>query len=277
LRYKAVCETSAAAGVLSGVQAFEEAKMRRVINLAWWAWAGLVTLTPAHAGEVLVAVAANFAGPFHQIASVFQAETGHVAKAAVGSTGQFYAQIKAGAPFEVLLAAADATPRKLEAEGMAVKGQRFTYAKGRLVLWSARAGLVDEQGAVLKQGGFAHLAVANPRLAPYGAAGMATLKALGLSEALMPKIVQGDNIAQTYQFIATGNADLGVVALSQVKQPDMPVVGSHWLVPAKLYAPILQDAILLKKGEGNPAAAAFLKFLRGDRARVVIQAYGYDI
>jgi molybdate transport system substrate-binding protein len=231
----------------------------------------------AQADEVKVAVAANFAGPFQKIAADFAAETGHSAVVSTGSTGKFYTQIKEGAPFEVLLAADNETPQKLEDEGLAVKGQHFTYAKGKLVLWSAKAGYVDAQGDVLKKGAFEHLALANSKLAPYGAAGVETLKALGLYDALAPKIVQGDNIAQALQFIATGNAELGFVALSQVAPPDKPVSGSMWVVPAKFYAPILQDAALLKKGEHNAAAAALLKYLKGDKAKAVIKSYGYEL
>lgn len=238
---------------------------------------GSIWAMAAHAGEVQVAVAANFAGPFNKIAAIFQAETGHVTRAAVGSTGKFYAQIREGAPFEVLLSADQDTPRRLADEGLAIKGQGFTYAKGKLVLWSAKEGLVDGKGLVLKKGAFNRLALANPKLAPYGAAGMETLKALGVLDAVTPKLVQGDNIAQTFQFIATGNAELGFVALSQVAPPDKPAGGTYWVVPAKLYSPILQDAALLKKGEGNPAAVAFLKFLQSDKARIVIKAFGYDI
>jgi molybdate transport system substrate-binding protein len=231
----------------------------------------------AQAEEVQVAVAANFAGPFTKIAADFAAETGHKAISITGSTGKFYTQIKEGAPFEVLLAADDETPKKLEDEGLAVKGQRFTYAKGKLVLWSAQPGLVDNQGEVLRKGTFARLALANPKVAPYGAAGIETLKAMGVYEAIAPKIVQGDNIAQAQQFVATGNVELGFVALSQVAPPDRPAVGSWWVVPAKLYTPILQDAALLKKGEQNAAAVALMKYLRGDKARAVIKSYGYEL
>ena len=246
---------------------------RRAVILAL----GSIWALSVQAGEVQVAVAANFAGPFQKIAAVFQAETGHTTKVSVGSTGKFHTQIKEGAPFEVLLAADQETPKKLEDEGLAAKGQGFTYAKGKLVLWSAKEGFADCKGAVLKKGSFSHLAVANPKLAPYGAAGLETLKALGLTDALTPKIVQGDNIAQTFQFIATGSAELGFVALSQVASPDKPAGGAYWLVPAKLYAPILQDATLLKKGEGNAAAAALLKFLQGDKAHIIIKAFGYEL
>lgn len=241
-----------------------------VVALCGLAWS-------ARADEVQVAVAANFAGPFQKIAALFAADTGHTAVAITGSTGKFYTQIKEGAPFEVLLAADDETPKRLEDEGLAVKGQRFTYAKGKLALWSAKASFVDDKGEVLGKGIFAHLALANPKLAPYGAAGVEVLKALGLYDTLAPKIVQGDNIAQAQQFIATGNAELGFVALSQVAPPDKPAVGSVWLVPVKLYTPILQDAALLKKGERNAAAVALLSYLKGDKARGVIKAYGYDL
>lgn len=231
----------------------------------------------ALADEVQVAVAANFAGPFQTIAAGFAAETGHKAVAITGSTGKFYTQVKEGAPFEVLLAADDETPKKLEDEGLAVKGKRFTYAKGKLVLWSSKAGVVDDKGQILRKGGFAKLALANPRLAPYGAAGVEALKALGLYDAVAAKIVQGDNIAQTYQFVSTGNADVGFVALSQVSPPGKPAVGSWWVVPASLYAPILQDATLLKKGEGHAAAEALLKYLQSDKAKAVIKSYGYEL
>lgn len=231
----------------------------------------------AQAADVQVAVAANFAGPFQKIAADFAAETGHTAISITGSTGKFFTQIKEGAPFEVLLAADDETPKKLEDAGLTVKGQRFTYAKGKLALWSASAGYVDAQGAVLSKGAFNRLAIANPKLAPYGAAAVEALKALGLYDSLLPKIVQGDNIAQTQQFIATGNVELGFVALSQVQVPGKAAVGSWWVIPAKLYAPILQDAVLLQKGQTNPAASALLHYLQSDKARAVIRSYGYEL
>jgi molybdate transport system substrate-binding protein len=245
-----------------------------------WMWAGgalCAAMLSAQADEVQVAVAANFAGPFQKIASDFAADTGHKAVIITGATGKFYTQIQSGAPFEVLLAADDETPKKLETEGLAVKGQHFTYAKGTLVLWSAKPGFVDNKGEVLIKGSFEHLAVANPKLAPYGAAGVEALKALGVYDSVVAKLVQGDNIAQTLQFVATGNAELGFVALSQVAPPDKPAVGSWWVVPAKLYSPILQDAALLKKGEHNAAAVALLKYLRSDKAKAVIKAYGYEL
>ena len=238
---------------------------------------GLTWTQTAQADEVQVAVAANFAGPFQKIAADFAAKTGHKAVVAVASTGKFYTQIKAGAPFEVLLSADDTTPKKLEDEGLSVKGQRYTYAMGTLVLWSAKPGVVDDKGEVLRKGGFEHLAMANPKLAPYGAAAMQSLKGLGLLDSLTPKVVQGENIAQTYQFVATGNAELGFVALSQVAPPDKPVVGSYWVVPSSLYEPIRQDVVLLAKGADQPAALALMSYLRSDAAKAVIKAYGYGI
>ena len=242
-----------------------------------WVGLGWMALSPAGAAEVRVAVAANFAAPFEKIAAGFAADTGHKAVAIAGSTGKFHAQIREGAPFEVLLAADDETPRRLEEEGLAVKGRRFTYAKGRLVLWSARPGLVDPRGEVLAKGGFQRLALANPRLAPYGAAAVEALKALGLYDAVQARFVQGDNIAQTYQFVATGNAELGFVALSQLPAAGQPGSGSRWLVPSRLYSPLLQDAALLKKGQANAAAAALLGYLKGAKAGAVIRSYGYEL
>ena len=181
----------------------------------------------------------------------------------------------AGAPFELLLAADDETPKKLIAEGLAVKGSNFSYAIGRLVLWSAQPGYVDDQGAVLAAGRFRHLAIANPKLAPYGRAAMDVMKARGLTDAIASKLVTGESIAQAYQFVATGNAELGFVALSQVAAPGKPVIGSYWLVPASLHGAIRQDAVLLKAGAKNPAAAALLAYLKSAPAKAVIQAYGY--
>jgi len=229
----------------------------------------------ARAAEVQVAVAANFAGPIVKLGEGFAATTGHTLKVSVGATGKFYSQIVAGAPFEVLLAADDETPARLVTEGLAVAGSNFTYALGKLVLWSTQPGFVDDQGAVLASGAFKHLAVANPKLAPYGKAGIEVLSARGLIESIRPKLVTGESIAQTYQFVSTGNAELGFVALSQVAVPGKPSVGSYWLVPASLYGEIRQDAVLLKTGEANPAAAALLAYLKSDAARRLIQTYGY--
>jgi molybdate transport system substrate-binding protein len=231
----------------------------------------------ASAEDVQVAVAANFTAPMQAIAAAFEKDTGHKALLAFGSTGKFYAQIRNGAPFQVLLAADDETPAKLEGEGMAVAGTRFTYAIGQLALWSAQAGKVDSRGDVLKKGGYAHLAIANPKLAPYGAAAIEVLKNLGLLETVQPRFVQGENIAQTYQFVASGNAELGFVALSQITKDGKLTQGSAWIVPANLHAPIRQDAALLATGRGNAAASALMAYLRSDKAKAVIRAYGYDI
>lgn len=229
----------------------------------------------AGAAEVSVAVAANFARPLDEIAAGFTAATGHTLRVSSGPTGKFYSQIAAGAPFDVLLAADDATPRRLVAEGHAVAGSAFTYAIGRLVLWSARPGFVDERGDVLASGRFAHLAIANPKVAPYGAAAMQVLRARGLEAALAARLVTGESIAQAWQFVATSNAELGFVALSQVSQPGAPAVGSRWLVPTDLHDPIRQDAVLLKAGGGNAAAAALLAYLKSEPARRVVRAWGY--
>ena len=235
------------------------------------------TAGTARAETVRMAVAANFAAPLQRIAAEFEKDTGHRALVSVGATGKFYAQISQGAPFDVFLSADDETPARLVAEGAAVAGSRFTYAVGRLVLWSARPGFVDEQGAVLKGAGFRHLALANPKTAPYGAAAIEVLKGLGLLEALSPKFVQGENIAQAHQFVASGNADLGFVALSQVWKDGRVSDGTAWRVPAALHAPIRQDAVLLTSARDNAAALALLRYLRGEKARAVIASHGYEL
>jgi molybdate transport system substrate-binding protein len=230
----------------------------------------------AHADEVSVAAAANFTAPLQKIAPDFEKATGHKVVASYGSTGKFYAQIKSGAPFEVLLAADDETPAKLIKENSAVAGSQFTYAIGKLVLWSAKPAVVDGAGEVLKKGGFDHLSIANPKLAPYGAAAVEAMKALGVYDALEPKFVTAENITQAQQLIATGNALLGFVALSQVLK-DGKIDGSAWLVPANLYHPIRQDAVILDKGKGKPAAEALMKYLKGDQAKAVIKSFGYEL
>ena len=231
----------------------------------------------ARAAEVTVAVASNFSVPMQKLAQAFEQETGHKALLSFGSTGNLYAQIRNGAPYEVLLAADDATPRKLEAEGLGVAGSRFTYALGTLVLWSKQPGLVDEKGDVLRSGKFERIAMANPKLAPYGAAAVETLTQMGVLQALQPKVVQGENISQTYQFVATQNAQLGFVALSQIMVDGRVSQGSAWVVPAHLHSPIRQDAVLLAKGRDAPAAAALMRFLRSERARALIRTFGYAL
>jgi molybdate transport system substrate-binding protein len=237
----------------------------------------LLAAAGARAAEVSVAVAANFTAPMQKIAAAFERDTGHKAVLAFGATGGFYAQVRNGAPFHLLLSADDETPARLEKEGAAVAGTRFTYAIGRLALWSAQPGLVDAKGEVLAKGDFARLAVANPRIAPYGAAAMEVLARLNLAERLQPRIVQGENIAQAFQFVATGNAPLGFVALSQVMADGKIAKGSAWVVPASLHAPIRQDAVILTPGKDNAAAAALAAYLRGDKARAIVRAHGYEI
>lgn len=231
----------------------------------------------ARADEVQIAVAANFTAPAKQIAADFEKATGHKAVLAFGATGKFYAQIRNGAPFEVLLSADDTTPAKLVAENAAVAGSAFTYATGRLVLWSAKPAVVDDKGEVLRKGGFDHVSIANPKLAPYGAAAVEALTALKLLDAIQPKFVQAENIAQAHQFIATGNALIGFVALSQVMKDGKISVGSAWVVPAHLHQPIRQDAVILDKGKGKAAAEAWLRFLKSDKARAIIKSYGYEV
>jgi len=239
--------------------------------------AALAAATLARAEQVNVAVAANFTAPMNVIAAEFAKDTGHEAKLAFGSSGKFYAQIKNGAPFQVFLSADDAKPAKLEQEGMTVAGSRFTYAVGTLVLWSATQGFVDAEAAVLKRGAYNKLAVASPKLAPYGAAAMEVLEGMGLTAAATPKLVQGENIAQTYQFVLSGNAELGFIALSQVMKDGRITGGSAWVVPSNLHQPIRQDAVILSSGKDNAAAAALLKYLQGDKAKAIIRSYGYDI
>ncbi len=237
----------------------------------------LSLMAQAQAGDALLAVAANFTAPMQKIAQAFEQDTGHKAVLSFGATGSFYAQIKNGAPFDVLLAADDDTPLKIEKEGLSVVGSRFTYATGQLVLWSKQAGLVDDKGEVLRSGKFQKLAIANPKLAPYGLAATETLTQLGLLSELQPKIVMGESIGQTYQFLVTENAQLGFVALSQVFADGKITQGSAWVVPAKLHNPIQQDAVLLNSGKSNPAAAALLTYLKSDKARAIIKSYGYQL
>ncbi len=237
----------------------------------------LLLALPAQAAEVNVAVAANFTAPMKVIAAEFAKDTGHKANLSFASTGKFFAQIKNGAPFQVLLSADDTTPAKLEAEGLGVPGSRFTYAIGTLVLWSAKPGLVDDNASVLRSGRYNKLAIANPRLAPYGKAAEDVLASLGLLAGARKKFVMGENIAQTYQFARTGNADIGFVALSQVMKDGKLISGSGWIVPANLHTPIRQDAQLLSLGKGNAAASALLDYLKTDKARAIIRAHGYEI
>jgi molybdate transport system substrate-binding protein len=237
------------------------------VSLAW----------RAQAGEVTVAVAANFSAPAQKLAAAFAAATAHQARLVVGSTGKLFAQVKNGAPFQVFLSADEATPRRMVREGLAVNGSQFTYATGRLVLWSRQAGVVDARGDVLKQGRFAHLAIADPKLAPYGAAAMEVMGQLGVQAALQPRLVQGESIGQTFQFVTSGNAELGFVALSHVMQDGKISEGSAWVVPATMHTALKQDAVLLVRGKDDAAAAAFLAYLRSDAAKALVRGYGYEV
>ena len=229
----------------------------------------------AAAADTTVAVAANFTAAMNDIAAAFEAATGHRVHTAYASSGALYAQIGNGAPFDAFLSADQAKPAALVEDGKALRGSRFTYASGTLVLWSARPDFVDPHGRVLRDGRYARLALADPRLAPYGVAAVEVLRQLGLEKATEQRWVQGQNIAQTYQFVATGNAELGFVALSQVVHRGTQDAGSAWMIPRRLYTPIRQDAVLLAHGRDNAAARALLHFLRGVEARAIIAGYGY--
>lgn len=240
-------------------------------------FAALVFSSQALAEKVQVAVAANFTAPLQTIAAEFEKDTGHSVVASFGATGQLYAQIQHGAPFEVFLSADASTPAKLDSEGLGVSGSRFTYAIGSLVLWSATPGYLDGSDAALKANQYRHLAIADPKTAPYGLAATQVLDKFGLTEAVQGKLVTGQSIAKALHFIATGNAELGFVALSQVYQDGQLSSGSAWIVPAELHTPIRQDALILKKGEHNPAAAAFTAYLKGEKAAAIIKSYGYQL
>jgi molybdate transport system substrate-binding protein len=228
----------------------------------------------ANAAEVKVAVASNFVAPLNALASDFQASTGHTLQISSGATGKLFAQISHGAPFEVLLAADDETPAKLASTGAAQQDTLFTYATGRLVLWSASGNTPD--GNTLKQMQFNKLAIANPKVAPYGRAALEMLTAQGLLSAISPKLVYGENIAQTQQFVASGNAELGLIAASLVMFDGQFTRGRGYLVPTQLHQPIKQDAVLLKAGQGNSAAVAFLQYLKSAAAQKIIRQYGYQ-
>jgi molybdate transport system substrate-binding protein len=231
----------------------------------------LLTAGNAFAAQTNVAVAANFMEAAREIAAAFKRKTGHEAVLSFGASGQFYTQIAQGAPFQVFLSADDARPKKLADEGLAVADSRFTYAIGKLVLWSKTPDLVKGEDT-LKAAAFAKLSICNPAAAPYGAAAVETMKSLRVYDTLQPKLVEGATITQAFQFVQTGNAELGFVALSQLTEND---TGSRWVVPQELYAPIRQDAVLLKSGASNAAATGFISFLRGPEARAIIEKYGY--
>ena len=229
------------------------------------------------AETALISVASNFSGAFEELKQVFEMESGHLIETVFGSSGRFFAQINNGAPFHAFLSADQEKPDALQKAGLVVEDSRFTYALGKLVLWSSQSNLVDSSGQVLKQNNFRRLAIANPRLAPYGIAAMEVLENLDLASGIQGKIIQGENIAQTYQFVSTGNVELGLVAFSQVYQQDRIVSGSSWIIPDDLYNPVRQDAVLLRRGANNQAAIAFLKFIRSEAGRAIIESFGYQL
>jgi molybdate transport system substrate-binding protein len=236
-------------------------------------WLLAAALTPAQAGQTNVAVAANFTEPAKEIAALFKQKTGHEAVLSFGASGAFFTQITHDAPFQVFLSADQARPKAAVEQGFAVPDSLFTYAVGKLVLWSRVVDVTMGEEA-LKAGAFSKLSIANPTAAPYGAAAIETMKALGVYDALQPKIVQGASIAQAFQFVDTKNAEVGFVALSQLYSV---TEGTRWLVPQTLYSPIRQDAVLLKKGADDEASKAFLEFLKGPEARAIIERFGYAL
>ena len=239
--------------------------------------AALLLSAAAQAAEVRVAVAANFAQPMKDIATEFEKDSGHKVSLTQGATGKFYAQISNGAPFELFLSADDETPARLQKEGRAVAGTGFTYAIGRLALWSPDAKLVDQGGGVLKTDGFRFLSIANAKVAPYGRAAVQVMQKLGVLSKIEPRVVQGESITQTYQFVSSGNAQLGFVALSQVWENGKLRSGSAWVVPEEMHEQLRQDAVLLNPGKDAPAARALLDFLKTDKAKKIIERYGYRI
>ena len=228
----------------------------------------------AQADTIRLAVASNFSEPIKAIAAQYEKHTGHRLVLVFGSTGKHYAQIINGAPFEIFLAADKRRPELLEAQGIAVAGTRFTYARGRLILWSSTADYVDNEGKVLARGEFRRLAIANPKLAPYGKAAQEVLLSKGLWKDLQQRMVRGESIGQAYQFVRSGNAELGFVAYSQIKQTGDTSTGSYWLVPQALYQPIEQQAVLLKE---NTVAREFLSFLQKLEVKKIIRKFGYDV
>lgn len=251
--------------------------MKTIMKSILLAVTGILLAIPAMAAEVNVAVAANFTAPMKQIVAEFEKETGHKVVLSFGASGKFYAQIKNGAPFQLLLSADDEKPIQLVKDGLGVAGSRFTYAIGTLVLWSPKTGFVDAKGDLLAKGHYNKLAIANPKLAPYGVAAMEVLTKQGLLTAVTPKFVQGENISQTFQFVSSGNAELGFIALSQVMKDGKIASGSAWIVPGRLHTPIRQDAVLLTSGKDNDAARALLGYLKSDKAKKIIRTYGYEV
>ncbi|MFL5814500.1 MAG: molybdate ABC transporter substrate-binding protein [Bdellovibrionia bacterium] len=244
-------------------------------NLIWV----LLGLAPffATAAEVHVAAASNFTLPLEKLAAQFTQSTGHDLVISNGASGKFFAQIVNGAPFEVFLSADQEHPKKLIQGKQAVAGTEFTYAVGKLILWSPHSKKLDLQTDVLKKGEFKHLSIANPKLAPYGQAAKEALEKMSLWRKHQSRIVLGENITQAHQFVASGNAELGFIALSQVMKDGKKPEGSFWIVPQSMYSAIKQDAVLLEKGKENLAAKQFLEFLKSNQAKKIIEQYGYEL
>lgn len=251
--------------------------MVRRAHLVAVAWVSLCWFAPAGAGEVRVAVASNFVRTLNELSRDFEATANDSVLISAGSTGKLHAQIANGAPFEVFLSADADSPRRLEQDGHAVAESRFTYAVGRLALWTTRPGIEDVSRSVLEEGSFRHVALANPRTAPYGAAAFQVMTSMELWDALESRAVFGENVAQTFSFVSTGNAELGFVALAQVTGLDEADRGSYWLVPSRLHAPIEQQAVLLAAGRKNAAAVRFVSYLRSPAARSIIERAGYEV
>lgn len=246
--------------------------MNRLRQVALITLSCLMLAGNSSAGEITLAVASNFTQAIRQIADRFQHETGNRVRLSFGSTGKHYAQIVNGAPFDAFFAADVKRPQRLEQEGLILPGSRFTYAIGRVVLWSPDPTLVDDRGEILHSGSFSHLAIANPRLAPYGRAAQEVLQGMGLWSALQERMVRGENIGQAFQFVSSGSVELGFVAYAQVKRPGEAVQGSLWEVPESAYTPIKQQAVLLSD---NPVARRFLDYVRTPEIRELIHGYGY--
>lgn len=244
----------------------------------WALLFGCLVFAPlVHSDDVRVAAASNIIGPMQSIAAAFEAAAGHPVKVSYGSSGKLYAQIQHGAPFDVFFSADQDKPARLEAADMILKGSRYTYAIGQLALWSANKQAIDANASLLLEGRFRKLAIANPRLAPYGVAAVEVLDRLNLTNDTRPRWVQGENIAQTYQFVSTGNADLGFVAVSQIIVDGRLNHGSAWIVPEDMYTPIKQDAVLLKRAQNSAPAQAFLTFVKSPAATDILRSFGYQI
>lgn len=228
---------------------------------------------PQALAEINVAVAANFTSTFNKLAEVYQADTRVKVQPSFASTGKLYAQVRNGAPFQLFLSADVETAQRLEQEGETVAGTRQIYAIGRLVLWSGKPGLVDARGEVLRKGGFNRLAIANPKTAPYGLAAQQVMSQLGVAESLKDKLVTGESVAQAYQYVSSGNAELGFVALSQVQG----AAERYWLVPEKLHDPLEQQMVILKRGQGDAAVRKFYDYIRSEKAQKIIASFGYGL